>query len=178
MEDKIMSYCTECGTRLIKKHLDNEGDIPYCETCSAFRFPTFNTAISTIVYSPDAKKILLIKQYGKDRNILVAGYVNKGEFAEHALAREVREEIGLNVVSCCFNRSEYYEKSNTLMLNFACLADSEDLSGVTPEVDYAAWYTPQEAREAIYHDCLAERFLLYWLDKREYYDTAFETYHF
>lgn len=64
------------------------------------------------------------------------------------------------------------------MLNFACLADSEDLSGVTPEVDYAAWYTPQEAREAIYHDCLAERFLLYWLDKREYYDTAFETYHF
>ncbi len=173
-----MLYCTECGTRLIKKHLDNEGEIPYCEACSAFRFPTFNTAISAIVYSPDARKILLIKQYGKDRNILVAGYVNKGEFAEHALAREVREEIGLNVVSCCFNRSEYYEKSNTLMLNFACLANSDNLSGVTAEVDYAAWYTPQEAREAIYHDCLAERFLLCWLDKRERYDTTYETYHF
>lgn len=52
---------------------------------------------------------MLIKQYGKDRNILVAGYVNKGEFAEHALRREVREEIGLNVVSCCFNHSEYYD---------------------------------------------------------------------
>ena len=104
--------------------------------------------------------------------------MNKGEFAEHALAREVREEIGLNVVSCCFNRSEYYEKSNTLMLNFACLANSDNLSGVTAEVDYAAWYTPQEAREAIYHDCLAERFLLCWLDKRERYDTTYETYRF
>lgn len=170
-----MSYCTECGTRLIKRYLENEGEIPYCETCKAFRFPTFNTAVSTIVYTPDAKKLLLIKQYGKGRNILVAGYVNKGEFAEHALKREVQEETGLNIISCCFNRSEYYEKSNTLMLNFACMADSDDLSGVTPEVDYAAWYTPQEARVAICHNSLAERFLLHWLDKREYYDITHET---
>ena len=153
-----MSYCPECGTQLIRRHLENEGEIPYCETCKAFRFPTFNTAISTIVYAPGGKKLLLIKQYGKDRNILVAGYVNKGEFAEHALKREVREEIGLNVISCCFNHSEYYEKSNTLMLNFACLVDSDDLSGMTPEVDYAAWYTPKEAKEAICHNSLAERF--------------------
>ena len=107
-----MSYCPECGTQLIRRHLENEGEIPYCEACKAFRFPTFNTAISTIVYAPGGKKLLLIKQYGKDRNILVAGYVNKGEFAEHALRREVREEIGLNVVSCCFNHSEYYDIVN------------------------------------------------------------------
>ncbi len=173
-----MSYCTECGTRLVKKHLENEGEVPYCKSCRAFRFPTFNVAVSMIVYTPDARKILLIKQYGKDRNILVAGYVNKGEYAEHALKREVREETGLNVVSCCFNRSEYYEKSNTLMLNFACMADSSDLSGVTPEVDYAAWYTLEEAKEAVFHGSLAERFLLHWLSKREHYDLAHETYHF
>lgn len=173
-----MSYCTECGTKLTEKYLENEGMIPYCESCKAFRFPTFNAAISTIVYAPDAKRLLLIKQYGKDRNILVAGYVNKGESAEHALAREVREEIGLNVISCCFNKSEYFAKSNTLMLNFACMADSDDLSGMTKEVDYAAWYTPKEARDSILHESLAERFLLNWLDKREYYDPAHETYHF
>lgn len=173
-----MSYCTECGTKLTEKYLENEGMIPYCESCKAFRFPTFNAAISTIVYAPDAKRLLLIKQYGKDRNILVAGYVNKGESAEHALAREVREEIGLNVISCCFNKSEYFAKSNTLMLNFACMADSDDLSGMTKEVDYAAWYTPEEAKDAILHESLAERFLLNWLDKREYYDLAHETYHF
>ena len=160
------------------KYLDKEGTIPYCDSCREFRFPMFNSAISTIVYAPDARKLLLIKQYGRDRNILVAGYLNKGESAEHALKREVMEEIGLNVVSCCFNQSEYFAKSNTLMLNFACIADSEDLSGMTPEVDSAAWYTPDEAREAIYHGSLAEKFLLHWLDKREYYDMAHETYHF
>ena len=76
-----MSYCTECGTELKLKYLENEGMIPWCETCQAYRFPTFNVAISTIVYSPDGGRILLIKQYGRDRNILVAGYVNKGEGA-------------------------------------------------------------------------------------------------
>ena len=173
-----MSYCTECGTELKLKYLENEGLSPLCETCQAYRFPTFNVAISTIVYSPDGGRILLIKQYGRDRNILVAGYVNKGEGAEHALAREVKEEMGLHVTECCFNMSEYFEKSNTLMLNFASIVDSDDLGGMTPEVDDAAWYTPEEAREAITHGSLAEKFLLSWLEKREYYDKNYDTWKF
>ena len=170
-----MAYCTECGTKLVDKYLENEGMIPYCESCEAYRFPTFNVAIIAIVYSPDAEKILLIKQYGKDRNILVAGYVSKDESAEHTLLREVEEEMGLHVTDCCFNMSEYFEKSNTLMLNFACIVDSEDLSGMTAEVDSAAWYTPEEAKEAILHGSLAEKFLLAWLDKREKYDKTFDS---
>ena len=170
-----MSYCEKCGTLLVERFLENEGMIPYCEHCGQYRFPMFNTAVSMVVYSPDHSKILLIQQYGKARNILVAGYVNKGEAAEHALSREVMEEIGLTVTECCFNKSEYFEKSNTLMLNFACRVDSDDLSHKTDEVDEAAWYTPEEARKAICHDSLAERFLLAWLGKREYYDPAFDT---
>ncbi|QNM06189.1 NAD(+) diphosphatase [Qiania dongpingensis] len=170
-----MSYCTECGTELKEKFLENEGMVPYCETCRAYRFPTYNVAISTIVYSPDSEKILLIKQYGRDKNILVAGYVNKGEAAEHALAREVREEMGLHVTECCFNESEYFAKSNTLMLNFASIVDSDDLSRMTKEVDYAAWYTPEEAKEAISHGSLAEKFLLRWLAKRKRYDKAYDS---
>lgn len=33
-----MSYCPECGTQLIRRHLENEGEIPYCETCKASAF--------------------------------------------------------------------------------------------------------------------------------------------
>ena len=175
MEEKTMFYCTECGTKLVPKYLEKEGMIPWCEKCRAYRFPTFNAAISTMVYSPDGQKILLIKQYGREQNILVAGYINKGERAEHALEREVMEEMGLRVTACTFNMSEYFEKSNTLMLNFASIADSYDLSGMTPEVDDAAWYTPAEAREAVTNGGLAEKFLLNWLCKREFYDHMFDT---
>ncbi|WP_278690824.1 NUDIX domain-containing protein, partial [Clostridium baratii] len=38
-----------------------------------------------------------MQQYGRVDNILVAGYINKGEDAEQTLVREVKEETGLNI---------------------------------------------------------------------------------
>ncbi len=71
-------YCKVCGNKLNKKFLKNEGRIPFCEKCNEFRFPGFNTAISAIVYNPSGDKIILIQQYGRKSNILVAGYVMQG----------------------------------------------------------------------------------------------------
>lgn len=163
-----MKHCYECGTKLTEKFLEGEGTIPYCETCQKFRFPIFNTAVIMVIFNPTKDKILLIQQYGRSRNILVAGYVNRGESAEHAVAREVMEEVGLRVVECTFNKSEYFEKSNTLMLNFVCVVDSEDLSHMTDEVDRAKWFTVEEAKENIFHGSLAEKFLLKALEKGFY----------
>ena len=70
-----MKYCMACGTKLVAKYLDGEGEIPYCETCGEFRFPVFNTAVSMIVMNEDKTKIVLIKQYGRPHYILVAGYI-------------------------------------------------------------------------------------------------------
>ena len=165
-----MSFCSNCGEELVEKYLENEGMIPYCPHCRDFRFPMFNAAISAIVYNPVGDRLILIRQYGRDRNILVAGYINKGESAEHTLVREIKEELGLNVTGYTFNASQYFEKSNTLMINFACQVDSDSLDHVNrDEVDYARWYTPQEAKEQIFSGSLAERFLLKWLDKSMYY---------
>ena len=165
-----MSFCTNCGEELTEKYLENEGMIPYCPHCQAFRFPMFNAAISAIVYNPAGDHIILIRQYGRERNILVAGYINKGESAEHTLVREVKEELGLTVTAYTFNASQYFEKSNTLMINFACQVDSDSLEQMNrDEVDYAAWYTPQEAKEQILQGSLAQKFLLKWLDKSMYY---------
>ena len=93
-------YCTVCGSRLEDRFLETEGrDIPFCPTCQQYRFPMFNTAVSMIVMNESKDKIVLIKQYNKDRFILVAGYVNHGENVESAVIREVKEEMGLTVSS-------------------------------------------------------------------------------
>ena len=161
-----MKCCYECGTPLVEKYLEKEGMVPYCPKCHQFRFPIFNTAVSMEVLSPDKTRILLIQQYGKKRNILVAGYVNRGESAEQAVAREVKEEIGLTVHDITFNESQFFEPSNTLMLNFSCVADSEDLSGVTDEVDHAEWYERSETPQAIAQNSLAQQFLLAFLNRK------------
>ena len=122
-----MNYCMQCGTKLVMKyHESEEKDIPYCSTCSDYRFPVFNTAVSMVVTNQAEDRILLIKQYGRDRYILVAGYINKGEDAEHAVIREVEEEMNLHVVNVRFNHSHYFAKSNTLMLNYTAIVDSMD----------------------------------------------------
>ncbi len=160
-----MKYCYECGTLLELKELEGEGLIPYCKGCEQYRFPIFSTAVSMIVENPSQNKILLIQQYGTENNVLVAGYVNKGESAENAVIREVREETGLTVQSLRFNKSEYFPKTNTLMLNFSCVVDSENLDGLSEkEIDKAQWFSVDEAAENIMPNSLAKRFLLNFLN--------------
>ncbi len=155
-----MKYCYECGTKLIEKESENDGSVQYCPNCQQFRFPIFSTAVSMVIYNPLRDKILLIQQYGKRNNVLVAGYINRGEDAETAVVREVKEEIGINIKDYKFNRSEYFEPTNTLMLNFVCTADSESLENINKnEVDKAQWFSINDAVKNIKPNSLAERFL-------------------
>ncbi len=166
-EDK-MRYCMECGTKLKERLLEKEGMVPYCEKCKTFRFPVFSTAVSMEVLNPARDKVLLIKQYGKDKYILVAGYVSKGENAEDTVVREVMEEVGLRVTGLHFEKSEYFAPSNTLMLNFSCVVESEDLSHIArDEIDYCRWFSFEEAKTYIAPGSLASRFLNRFLEKQE-----------
>lgn len=114
----IQKHCFNCGTKLIEKELKGEGIVPFCENCNSFQFTMYNIAVSMIVVNEETDKIMLIKQYGNPFYILVAGYVNRGEPLENAVVREIKEETGMNVSHIKFNRTKFYEKSNTLMCNF------------------------------------------------------------
>lgn len=61
----MMNYCMECGTKLELRHLENEGEIPFCSQCNQFRFPIFNTAVSMICIDVKNQKILLIQAVWK-----------------------------------------------------------------------------------------------------------------
>lgn len=161
---KDQGFCPACGAKLIEKPLDGEGVVPFCENCAAFRFPQYNVAVSMITRDPATGKILLIQQYGRPSYILVAGYVNRGEQAEHAVVREIREETGLTATEVRFNRTKFFEPSNTLMINFtAFIRDAGELH-TNAEVDRYRWFTPQEARESIRPNSLAAEFLNAYLD--------------
>lgn len=162
-----MSYCIECGEKLIMKPCGIDGDVPYCPKCQAFRFPMYNSAISAIVFNPDKTKILLIRQYGRDHHILIAGYINKGENAKQALIRELKEEVDLNVVDYHYNDNEYFARTNTLIHNYAVVTDSEDFH-LTSEVDDAKWYDIEEVLTVIKPNSLAKHFVELCLEKRKY----------
>ena len=154
-----MNYCTQCGGRLEMRFHEGEGRlIPWCEGCGAFRYPIFNTAVSMVVMDEKKEKVLLIRQYGRPAYVLVAGYVNQGEDAEDAAAREIREELNMTASSLRFNHSHYFAPSNTLMLNFTATV-KEDQPRPNREVDDWAWFSVEEAKAHIKPGSLAEAFL-------------------
>ena len=115
-------YCNTCGTKLIMKRDGIDGFVPFCMNCQTFKYPTFSDAISSVIFSPDKKEILLIQQYGRKDNVLVAGYVTKGENLETTLKREIEEEVHLEIERFMYNDNQYYERTNTLITNFMAVA--------------------------------------------------------
>lgn len=161
----IQKHCHECGTALIEKELAEEGIVPYCPKCRQYQFPMYNVAVSMIVVDEETGKILLIQQYGRPSYILVAGYVNRGEQAEHAVAREIKEETGLDVTHIRFNRTKFFEPSNTLMCNFSAFVKTAKALHINHEIDRCKWFKPAEARENILPNSLAAEFLNKYLDE-------------
>ena len=161
-----MNYCMHCGAKLHPKFLEHEGDVPFCDVCGEYRFPVFNTAVSMILEDASHSKVILIRQYGRPFYILCAGYVSKGESAEEAAVRELREELGLTCREIHFNESRYFAPSNTLMLNFAVTV-AEDEAQPNWEIDAWRWFTRAEARQSIKPNSLAASFLNDYLDRPE-----------
>ena len=155
----IQKHCFECGTALVEKALEGEGIVPYCPECGQYRFPMYNVAVSMIVVNEQNGKILLIKQYGKPFYILVAGYVAKTEALEDAVVRELKEETGMTADQFQFNRTKYFEPSDTLMCNFTVFVKDASEMDANYEIDSYAWFTPDEARENIKKGSLASFFL-------------------
>ena len=164
-----MRYCMHCGAPLrLREHPGESRMIPWCDACESYRWPVYNTAVSMVVMDEKKERVLLIRQYGRPHWVLVAGYVNQGEDAEDAAAREVREELGLRVTGLRFNHSHYFAPSNTLMLNFTVTV-AEEPPCPNEEIDDWAWYSIDEARAHIKPGSLAEAFLKGSFDGRYHF---------
>lgn len=159
-----MKYCIECGTALIDKELEHEGIVPFCPNCQEYRFPVYNVAVSMIIVNEENQKTLLVKQYGKDFFRLVAGYVNREETLEHAAVRELKEETGMTAGRIVFNRTRFFEPSNTLMCNFTVFVEDDHELNPNYEIDSCEWFSFDDARRNIDPKILAGIFLNAFLD--------------
>lgn len=165
-----MAYCPICGDRLRLKEHPTDGCVLYCDACGDYRFPLFSTAISAIVLDETKRSMLLIRQYGDKDPVLVAGYVDKGETAEQAVVREIREELGMTAQELRFNRSHYYEPSETLMLNYTVTVPETEASP-NREVDSWFWVPVEDALRLVRPGGLAERLLRDFFEKPGAKDT-------
>ena len=133
------SYCPHCGTKTILKEIGDEGMIPFCETCSVPLWDMFTTSIiAAVVNEFDEVALLRQKYVSTTKYVCVAGIMKLGESAEETVVREVKEEIGQDVIELSFVRSYPYDKKEMLMLGYKAVVKKQEfrLSG---EVDSVEW---------------------------------------
>ena len=152
-------YCKNCGQKLTLRFCENEGLVPYCDTCADYMFPLFPVAVSMVVTNRAQDKILLAKHVEDDDFILFAGYIKKGENVEKTIPREIKEELGMNVVKTKFMSTRFHAKKDLLMLNFIVVVEDTPIKLKTDEITEARWCTHDEALGLIRKSTTAEFFL-------------------
>jgi NAD+ diphosphatase len=135
-------YCGRCGVAT--------DDVPgerakRCPECGLLAFPRLAPAVITLVTRDDGRALL-----GRNANFPIemysclAGFVEPGETLEQAVAREVREEVGVDVRSITYRRSQPWPFPHSLMIGFRAEWSGGDVVPDGVEIADAAWFSTDD----------------------------------
>ncbi|GAA1034270.1 NAD(+) diphosphatase [Virgisporangium ochraceum] len=86
----------------------------------------------------------------ENRYSCLAGFVEPGESAEMSVAREVFEEVGVEVRDITYVSSQPWPFPGSIMLGFHAVADPEaELTFEPTEISHARWFTREEIRAVL-----------------------------
>lgn len=111
-------------------------------------FPRTDPAVIMLVHD-GGDRVVLGRQavWPPGRFSVLAGFVEPGESAEAAVAREVGEEVGLRITDIRYVASQPWPFPQSLMLGFVARAEPGQEIRVDPtEIEEARWFTRDELR--------------------------------
>ncbi|MGW4961554.1 NAD(+) diphosphatase [Nonomuraea sp. NPDC004186] len=140
-------YCPRCGTRT---DVRAGGHIRVCPQDGSQHFPRVDPAVIMLVRDEDDRCLLARgPQWPEGRLSILAGFVEPGESLEHAVAREVAEEVGVTVVRPRYLGSQPWPFPRSLMLGFFAEAISTELTPDAEEIAEARWFSREELARAL-----------------------------
>jgi NAD+ diphosphatase len=107
--------------------------------------------------------VLLARGAGwpEGRYSVLAGFVEAGESLEACVAREIVEEVGVNVTAIRYLGSQPWPFPRSLMVGFTAAADrAERLVPADGEIAQAKWVSREQVRQALAEPGSVEDLLL------------------
>ncbi|MDP2566974.1 NAD(+) diphosphatase [Pseudoalteromonas marina] len=150
-------FCGRCGS---KNHLVEAGHSRLCENerCKHPTFPRTDPAVIMVVtktFADGIERCLLGRQamWPTGMYSSLAGFVDPGETLEQAVAREVKEEAGIDVDDVTYVASQPWPFPSSIMLGFFAKATSEQINVDKDELDDAKWFSREDlANFGNWHD--------------------------
>jgi len=142
------THCPRCGTPTVTVAA---GHAQRCPADGSEHFPRIDPAVIMLVTDPDDRCLLARNRRWPERRVsILAGFVEPGESAEQAVAREVQEETGIAVARVRYSGSQPWPMPQSLMLGFRAAASGDlELRVDDDEIAEAHWYSREELRLAL-----------------------------
>ena len=135
-------FCGRCGTPLERSRSEL---VLVCPSCGHTAYPRISPAVIMAVHRGDS--VLLARRVGVTRFwSVLAGFVEPGETLEEAVAREVREEVGVEVERVRYVGSQPWPFPSQLMIGFRADYAGGELRLDETELAEAGWFGPTDER--------------------------------
>jgi NAD+ diphosphatase len=163
-------HCSVCGARTA---VEGGGILRRCERCGSEHHPRTDPVVIMLV--TDGDRVLLGRQpsWPAGRYSALAGFVEHGESLEEAVAREVREEAGVEVGPPVYVASQPWPFPTSLMLGFIAPWRAGEPRRIDEELEDLRWFTGSQIAGAVREEgppglpprfAIARRLLEHWLE--------------
>lgn len=141
-------FCGACGapTENVwaghKRHCTNPD-------CGLDHFPRTDPAVIMLIHDGGGRALLArAPNWPEGRHAVLAGFVEPCETLEQAVAREVFEEVGIEITDITYHSSQPWPFPSNIMLGFTARALSTDIKLDPTEIAEARWMTRKELRNS------------------------------
>ena len=163
-------FCGHCGHATVP---EQGGYRLACPQCSLQHFPRTDPVVIMLVHHQGRALLARGARFpGRRLFSALAGFIEPGESAEEAVAREVFEETGVRLRGIEYHSSQPWPYPNSLMLGFLAEAEGTELALDENEIVEAHWLTPDEVRHPERLDielpgatAIAHSLVAAWLDR-------------
>ena len=163
-------HCSVCGARTT---VVAGGIMRRCERCGSEHHPRTDPVVIMLVTHED--RVLLGRQpsWPPGRYSALAGFVEPGESLEEAVAREIREEAGVEIGPPAYVASQPWPFPTSLMIGFIAPWRTGEPRRIDEELEDLRWFTADEIVAAGREEgpyglpprlAIARRLLEHWLE--------------
>jgi NAD+ diphosphatase len=131
-------YCGHCGTPTSMK---SDEFAMACPACGLLAYPRISPAVMVLVRRGEQLLLARSPRFKPGVFSALAGFVEAGETLEQCAAREVREEVGIEITNLRYFGSEPWPFPNSLMAAFVADYACGTLTPDPSEIEAADWFS-------------------------------------